>query len=409
MLMRRLRAAFSPSRFASALHDFLVPIHPYRFAIVLAGLFYTIQLVWMMGIAIQNNGLVVAGKPFGTDFLSFYAASKLALSGTPELAYSIDAHWAVQKALFGEDIDYYAFFYPPIFLLYCLGFGFLPYLAAVSLWITLGFCAFWAVAKRLGGEAISLFMLLAFGGTYITIVFGQNAFLSTALIGAFVLFVPNRPVFAGVMVGLLAFKPHLGILIPFVLIAAGLWRSFFSASLTVFALVLTSLFVFGIETWCAFISNTHMAFVALEENYIGNEKMHSLFGAARLLGAPLWFAYSFQLICAVIVLCINIYSARRLNNKGDVAVIMACSIPLMTPFILNYDLTLLAIPLIWLFRKGLSTGFNTAERVMMLLAFCIPYFANGLARDLHIPLAPFVVIGLFCLIVTRANRVVRFD
>ena len=41
------------------------------------------------------------GKPLGTDFVSFWTASHLALDGRPDLAYDVGAHWAAQKALFG--------------------------------------------------------------------------------------------------------------------------------------------------------------------------------------------------------------------------------------------------------------------------------------------------------------------
>lgn len=403
--MIQLKLPFFRSKIKSPILLYFIPFNIYRFASLFAVIFYIFKILGLFITATINNGLVEPGTPFGADFLSFYAASKLALSGKAELVYLMENHWAVQKALFGENIGYFAFFYPPIFLFYCLGFGFLSYLGAVTLWIIIGLCLFCIIMKRLGGEDLDLLTILVFGGTYTTLVSGQNAFISTALIGAFVLFVSNRPVLAGVMIGLLAFKPHFGILIPFVLIAAGMWRSFVSASLTVLALIVASAAVFGNETWFAFFAQAPMAIVALEGNYIGNDKMHSLFGAARVLGAPLWLAYSLQFVCALAVLLINIYSARRLQNKGDIAVIMACSVPLMTPFILNYDLTMLAIPLIWLFRKGLRTGFHVAERVVMLLAFCIPLIANFFSQELHVPLAPFVVIGLFCLTVSRAHRV----
>ncbi len=52
-------------------------------------------------IALGSRGLDREGKPIGTDFIGFYAASRLALNGAPQLAYDVGSHWATQKALFG--------------------------------------------------------------------------------------------------------------------------------------------------------------------------------------------------------------------------------------------------------------------------------------------------------------------
>jgi alpha-1,2-mannosyltransferase len=64
-------------------------------------------------IDLSSGGLDREGKPIGTDFIGFYAASRLALDGRPELAYDVGSHWAAQKALFGRELGYTAFFYPP--------------------------------------------------------------------------------------------------------------------------------------------------------------------------------------------------------------------------------------------------------------------------------------------------------
>jgi alpha-1,2-mannosyltransferase len=63
-------------------------------------------------IALSQGGLDREGKPIGTDFVGFYAASRLALDGRPALAYDVGAHWAAQKALFGPEVGYTAFFTP---------------------------------------------------------------------------------------------------------------------------------------------------------------------------------------------------------------------------------------------------------------------------------------------------------
>ncbi len=85
-------------------------------------------------IALSPRGIDPLGKPLGTDFTSFYAASKLAIAGHPEAAYDPKIHGAAEDAIFGRKFDYSAFFYPPIFLLYCLPLALLPYFLSLALW-----------------------------------------------------------------------------------------------------------------------------------------------------------------------------------------------------------------------------------------------------------------------------------
>src|SRR5690349_12422407 len=73
-------------------------------------------LAW---VGLARGGLDLTGKPLGTDFLSFYAAAKLALAGDPAGVYRLAAHRAEEISVFGRDTGYAAFFYPPLFLLIC--------------------------------------------------------------------------------------------------------------------------------------------------------------------------------------------------------------------------------------------------------------------------------------------------
>src|SRR5690242_8538053 len=58
----------------------------------------------------SRGGLDPAGKPLVTDFTSFWAASKLALGGAPASAWNVAAHHAAERAIFGREVGYAAFF-----------------------------------------------------------------------------------------------------------------------------------------------------------------------------------------------------------------------------------------------------------------------------------------------------------
>ena len=62
----------------------------------------------------------------------------------------------------------------------------------------------------------------------------------------------RRPILAGVLLGLLSYKPQFGVMIPLVLIASTRWRAFTSAAATVLVLVIVTTLAFGADIWQAF-------------------------------------------------------------------------------------------------------------------------------------------------------------
>ena len=357
-------------------------------------------LAW---IALSHGGLDRLGKPLGTDFMSFWAASKLALGGHPAAAYDVSAHYAAQRAVFGGlDTGYAAFFYPPVYLLLCLPLALLPCIASLSAWLLATGFASWQVVRRFLGERAGWALpALAYPAVMCNAGHGQNAFLTTALFGAGALSLSRRPILAGICFGALIFKPHLGILIPIALIAAGRWRAFFSAAATVLALAAASVAVFGVETWQAFLKISPLARAALEENYVGAEKMQSLFAAARLWHASVPVAYGLQAAMTGLAAVVIAMLARRRPEGGAEGVALIAAAALASPFLLDYDLMLLAIPLAWVFAQGRRTGFLPWEKTVLTAAFLLPMISRLVADHLGLPLGPPVVLALFLIVARR--------
>src|SRR5207244_3647915 len=75
-------------------------------------------------------------------------------------------------------------------------------------------------------SGIALVVLLAFPMAFWNIGLGQNAFLTAGLFGMATLLIDRRPIVAGLLFGLLCYKPHFGLLIPGALAAGGYWPRF---------------------------------------------------------------------------------------------------------------------------------------------------------------------------------------
>ena len=343
-----------------------------------------------------------AARPLGPDFVSFWAASKLALAGHPEQVYSPAAHAAVQRAVFGGvDTGYAAFFYPPVFLLVCLPLAALPYLASLGAWLAVTGAACWPVIRGWLGRSATMLPALAFPATFYNIGHGQNAFLTTALFGAGGLWLQRRPWLAGACFGALIFKPHLGLLIPIALIAGRQWKAIAGAAATAGALVGLSLLAFGLKTWTGFLAVSGLARATLERGLVPPADMQSAFAAIRLWNGPVPLAYAAQaLVGLAAALAVAVVFARRRNDQAAAAALVAATL-LATPFLLDYDLMLMAVPLAWLFAEGTRRGFLPWEKTGLVAAFLLPLLSRIVAARTGLPLGPPVLAMLFALVLRR--------
>jgi alpha-1,2-mannosyltransferase len=352
---------------------------------------------------IARSGVDPLGKALGTDFTSFWAASRLALDGRPADVYRPAIHAAAERAIFGGlDTGYATFFYPPVYLLICLPLALLPYLAALAVWLGATGYAYWRVARAALGKASgSALSVLAFPGVLVNLGHGQNGFLTAALLGGGALALRTRPIAAGVCLGAMIVKPHLGVLIPVALLAGGRWRAVASASATVLALVAASAVVFGLPTWQGFLAAAPLAKATMEQNLVGNEKLQSAFAAVRLGGGPLHVAYLVQALTALTVASLLIVLARRGRDPDALGPALVAGSLLASPFLLDYDLVLLAVPLAWSLSRAQRDGFLPWEKLTLALGFVLPLISRPLAARLGLPLGPPVILAVLWTVLRR--------
>ena len=99
-----------------------------------SSILFAAELLIIVFLALWQHGVFVpVPNPPSSDFASFYAAGKLAMAGTPALAYDHAAHWAAEQQATWAGAGYQYFFYPPVFLLVCAPLATLPYFVAYAL------------------------------------------------------------------------------------------------------------------------------------------------------------------------------------------------------------------------------------------------------------------------------------
>ena len=354
---------------------------------------FGLALIWIVA---ARGGIDLAGKPLGADFPSFWTASELALQGRAAQVYDVGAHWAAQKALFGPAVGYSAFFYPPPYLLVCLPLALLPYFAALIVWLAATGYAYWRVLRAWAGPRFDAAVLLAFPAFLINAGHGQNGFLSAALIGAGALQLKRRPIVAGLLFGALVYKPQLALMAPIALIASRRWTTLAAAAVSAAALCAATYLIWGEPVWHGFLDASPLARAALERHLVGDEKMQSAFAAVRLLHGPLALAYSAQAATALGAAAALVWLQRRDFRGPSEAPALVAATLLASPFLLDYDLTLLALPIAYLAREGLGRGFAPFEKSVLVLAYLLPLASRILAGGLDLPIAaPTIAAALY--------------
>ena len=149
------------------------------------------------------------GKPIGSDFLGYWTASKIILSGNPTDVYDQAKLFSMEESISG--IRYLVpVNYPPIYFLIIAPLALLPYLPSLAIWLCSTLLLFLYVIWRIAPHPATIWLTLAFPGTFQNIIHGQNGFLSAAILGGGLLCMERFPFIGGVILGFLTYKPHLG-------------------------------------------------------------------------------------------------------------------------------------------------------------------------------------------------------
>ena len=307
------------------------------------------------------------GHIIANDFIAVWAAGKMALMGHAPSAYDWQLHRTVENGIVGHGFPgYYGWHYPPLFLLAAASLASLPYLTAFVAWVAATFALYGAVIARIAGSRTGWLWALAFPASLLDAWVGQNGFFTAALFGAILLAMGERPLLAGVCLGLLTYKPQFGVLFPFVLIAAGEWRVIAAATLTAIALAFASWLAFGSETWIAFFHSipvsTHML---LATGHAGWNKLQSVYGVVRWLGGGNQVAWGFQILAAVLATAGVIMLWRGSASRALKSAALVVAALLATPYLYIYDFPVLAVAIAFLARDG---AFGRYELVLIAAA-----------------------------------------
>jgi alpha-1,2-mannosyltransferase len=362
-----------------------------------------IMTVWLLGSSFMGMGP-------GGDFLSFYAASRQALAGQAAAAWLPDLHRAVEATTIPGFSGELAFFYPPPYLLVCWPLAMLPFGAALLVWLVMtGAAALGALAAALRGVRLHArdagLLLLAFPGFWINMSAGQNGALMLAILAGGFALLDRRPLLSGALLGMMVIKPQLALALPFVLAGAGRWKAFVSTAVAAAAYLVMSLLVVGPQGFTAFLDNLSNAGAALAGG-VDPSLLQTVF--ALLLPVSPGAAAAGQIGLSLAVLAITVLVARRNRVDGlGLGALAVAGTLVASPFVLDYDLVVAALPLGWLVAQGSATGFRRWEKLGLVAMGLVPLITRELALHFGLHLGPLVLLWLFAAVAARLTSAPR--
>jgi hypothetical protein len=368
-------------------------------------LFWTLLLVasgatlgWVAAVSrwpIADNGHVAL-----TDFATVWAAGVRALSGKAALAYDLELHEPFYASLINQaPANGLTFGYPPPALLLYAPFGLAPYGPSLLVYLLLGAGLwFWALHSIVKDTLTAAGMTLAWGGATHTIMLGQNGFLSASALAGGLLLLERRPKLAGIMFGLLAIKPHLGLAVAVFLLVRREWTAIAATVSTIAILIAATLVLWGPEVWRQYFAASQeiTSIVAHRADSVIAHKMQSVFAAAvdHVSVTTALVIHTMVAFAALLMMIVTVL--RRAEFPVQIASVIAASL-LVTPYSFLYDATVLTAAAACL----LAARPSERERWVLLGAMMLP----GLWFFTAEPFVPVTCIFMLVLCLLQAYRI----
>lgn len=235
-------------------------------------------------------------------------------------------------------------------------FGAMPFSVGFLVSTVLSIVLICLAVRNFVGGSLPVWLAMTLAPAYIpTLILGQNSlFWLAGLVAALAALRNERWVLAGVFIGCLTLKPQLGLLIPVALLAAGLWRTIFSAIATTVVLAAVPTFLFGVEYWPMLIDRLAEQGEGVVTSIENLFLMVGPFYLLNLLGAsPEW---ALRIQWAIIILSAAIvallWRSDRISFDVKAAGLLLAML-LSAPYLWYYEVAMMAVIGLFMVRGGL--------------------------------------------------------
>ncbi len=338
------------------------------------------------------------------DFVAFWSASKLALDGKPQDVYDpAQLSVASRQVLPGSSARIHWYYPPPALLIY-EPWALLPYLVGWATFVCLTTGLLVWVVKKIVDTPLALWATLAAPAVALNGWSGQNGALSAALIGMSLLYLREAPVRAGLSMAMLAYKPHLLLLLAVTLVIDRRWTACAVAIAAIVGAAGLATWLYGLGIWEAWWHFTPKTDGDLQSERIPYDRMACVYGAARALGLGVTTSAALHLTVAVPTVVMVVMLWCRTNVAFDVkAAALAFGTLLVPPYLYYYDYVLTIVGLAFWIRHAMRTGWQGKEYLMMVVVWGLPLLLVICISMPMIPLAPLIMMAVIVFLLRRVE------
>jgi hypothetical protein len=349
----------------------------------------------------QKGFLNVAAVPAGNDFFAFYSAALMVWNHAAADIFDLSRLFAFEDALSGT-LTHLPCPYPPHFLLLVAPLATMPYLPALYVWIVATSTPFALIVRKLSGLAAPLVFIAP--PLIQNAIDGQTGALAASLFaGGLMSLARRRWALAGVLFGLLTFKPQVFMLTPICLLAARQYRTLAWLVATCTLLLFGSIAILGVDIWWKFLAYLpqQMAFVYQGRIHVARCPTVFVFvfhatGSAAL--ANIMQAFSTLSAWALVA-----WSWRRTSAIFPRALAFCVAMPLSTPYMLEYDLAIWTLPAAILLTRCWRGEGQAADWAALVVLWVLPPITWLISQE-NISFAALFVIALTPYVICAVRR-----
>jgi alpha-1,2-mannosyltransferase len=334
----------------------------------------------------------------GRDFVLFWMGGRSFATGGPAQWFDSNTYNNALHAIFGNQYPPALWSYPPHIELFVWPFGLLPYLAAYIAWCVIGIALF-LFACSSAVDRRKLWLLALTPGIGVCIFFGQNGFYTAALLAGGLLNRERRPVLTGILFGILTIKPHLGVLLPVLLLLERRWLVIVSAAATAILLVSLTSLLFGWHIWLDYWNKIVPQQVSIMEVGGGLGFFASVFCGARLAGLPVNIAWIVQYIVSIFAFAMVFWTFWRQRDPVLSMALFVTATFLFLPYVFCYDMVVFGAVVAMLRERSDNTALDHA---LLIALWSLPVTLM-VAAIVWIPLAPIVLLAFAASLLFRLN------
>ena len=377
--------------------------------IVMGYLWVSLILNFMTPGLVAKTGLLK-----GADFLHFYTIGSVVLSGDKAALYDMERQVQLSDQLVPEakGVRYHPAWGPQVALIFA-PFATMTFGWALAAWtivtlIVYAICtrAIWRRTPALASDGMFVALLAVLSPALHNLVaYGQTSILAVvAFTLAYLALQAGRPLLAGAAIGLLAYKPQLGLVAAVVFVVARDWRVVAGALATGLGQLAIAWLVFGTATMAAYL-RTLVGLPRLANAFEPfPHEAHSLYGFFRLLLPESAVSGAYVVAAIPVLLCAVLAWRSAVPLPLKFMALMLATV-LVSPHLISYDLTITLVALLplwgWLTEKPASAPMDNSPRLYRWAAISayLVYFTPAVLISKVVYVQPTTVSMLSLLIV----------